>query len=170
MSRTVSDVLTLAVNTASATGSLHVGTVSLKFNFSLKGQNKDGLSMSGMLPVTQGGLATGTAVVFTVGELSKTFNLNAKGVGGNKTNVLKVSGVKKGTFSSSSAKFTMALKNQSLFGSLSGFGFVNGTLTKSGTKVTMSMAVTVNGVSFLDSPVVTYVATKGKSGTGSKKK
>lgn len=93
----------------------------LKLN--LKATQKDSLVLTGVLPVKSFSPANKT-VQTVVGNLNRTFNLNSRGSGGDATNALKLSGkLKDGVFATSSVKFTLTLKKQTLSTSLQQFVF-----------------------------------------------
>ena len=137
------------------------GTVS--FNFKTQ---KDMMTLAGTvlkLPVQFA--PSGKALIVAMGDFELHSTLNNKGKSADKSFSLKGK-LQKGIFQVTAVKFQLALKNQALFTKLSPFGFVNGDLAKPGREVQVPVVVSIDGNGYVGTAQFTYMAKKGKTGTG----
>ncbi len=163
---TTTQTVDVAVNAAGQAGTgFSVAKVAIKFSFSSAAH--DTLTISGTIPVSAGFSPLDKNVIIAIGKLEHQSLLNAKGAASDKSFTL-TGKLKSGAFTASPATFTITLKNQDLFKSLSDLGFSNVTVAKSGAKVSLNVIVALDGVGYQQSVPVTYTATKGKSGAAKK--
>jgi hypothetical protein len=113
----------------------------LKFN--LKDSQKDSLILSGVLPVNNF-LPKDKTVRTVVGSLNREFQLNAHGSAGDAASSLKLSGkIKNGVFTTSSVKFMLVLKKQTLSENFQKFIFP-GTVSNSILNIPVVISTTGN--------------------------
>jgi PKD repeat protein len=90
-----------------------VRKASLRFN--LRAADKDSISLSGDLPIMPGTSIDGQIAHFTIADVSRVMQLNARGRGSDKTNSFKLSGKIKNSFvARTPVRFSISMKTQSL--------------------------------------------------------
>ena len=121
------------------------------------------------MPVATGFKPSGAKLTVNIGGYQSTITLGAKGTGSSGTASIKLTGKlsKAGAYTSTSVKYTYAVKNASLFANLQSFGFTNATVKKQSVSMTIIMDLAGNG--YIAPVTMTYSATKGKTGKGAGK-
>lgn len=136
---------------------------SIKFNF--KTPNKDSMAITGNLTLPDNFKPEGKVVTVTIGDYVQDFTLSAKAKGGDKNNTFSLVGkLKDGVYTSPNVKFTVGAKNQNLLDALAVFGFDN-VDTEGAETTTVTVILTIDGDSMLDSSDFSFTAHQGKSGT-----
>jgi len=129
----------------------------LQFKFDFKKPKKDSLSVSGALDLLTPLTAKTTPVLLFIGDLQREFTLDERGKSTSKS--LKFTSSSRST----TAKFSVSLKNEDLFGSLSILGFVNADVTAEA--LVIPVVLVVGEDSYVAFNVVVYKAKAGKSGS-----
>ncbi|MCY3020096.1 MAG: PKD domain-containing protein [Planctomycetota bacterium] len=139
---------------------------SIRFNLKEKDAGKDSLVLAGTLPLEKNFNPVEKEVTVAICGLEQSFKLSKKGKSGSSACSFKLAGkMKKGIFTGTPARFSLAMKKQSLFTCLEELGFTDADVLKPGDQVEVPVIISVDGVSFLDPVTVTYTATAGKSGS-----
>lgn len=146
-----------------------VQKASAKFTF--PSSAKDGLQLSGTVPVVKFFVPLGKTVEVVIGGVSKTFSLNARGQGVSGSCKFQLKGkMKQGVFKATPAKFTLTVKGEPLLASLEEFGFANTTTDKAGAPVNIFVMMLVSQMGYEADATLLYKAKQGKSGKAAKAK
>ena len=156
----------LGANQSLANG-FNVSKASIKFNF--KNAGKDNAVLSGTIALEDKCNPAGKTIVFGLGETKYSYTLDSKGKAGDSNHSFKLTGrMTKGAFTTTTAKFTLTVKNESLFSSMKTLGFCNQNVAMPGTQIEVPVLISINSVTYQNLAGVTYVATAGKSGVAKK--
>ena len=148
--------IVIVVNDQLTVGTFTVTKVKLMFNFTKSGS--DSLSVSGTIPLPAAFNPAGKTIRVLIGELDKTYTLNAKGDSPDKAFKFK------GKLNSASAAFTYLLKKQSLFPMLENLGFSK---TLSNPALDFPVVIVLDGASSFAHPAINYTVKSSKNGTTS---
>ncbi len=132
--------------------------------FNFKRANKDRLALTGEIPLEAAFRPAGTPVSATIGGLTRSFTLNARGSAGDANNVFTLQGPARfgtGTVALP-VGFMLILRQQDLFSQLQSLGFVNADVRRQ--PITFSVQLTFDGQDFGQNVAVRYSARQNKRG------
>ena len=145
--------IVIVVNDQPSRGTFAVTKVKVEFNF-IKNDH-DSLAVSGTIPLPAAFNPAGKTVRILIGELDKTYTLNAKGDSPDNSFMLK------GKIAGASAAFTFTLKKQSLFPMLENLGFSK---TQSNPALDFPVVIVLDGASSFAHSAINYTVKSSKNG------
>jgi hypothetical protein len=151
--KTIVQQLTVTINSSASPNPIVFQLTNGKLKFNVQ-THKDSMNLSGHIPLPLNFKPTGQVFTLSVGTLTKTFTLNAKGAGGDANDKLKLSsGSAPNAFISTSASLKVSLKNQDIYDSVKALGFQNVTGSMS---ILFPVTLTYTGQTAVDTPTAKY--------------